>query len=132
MGRKQQCKKDENCDSVVLGDLIKKLKAQELFPVPEVDSVTTCIDDLFSQLRETEFTSLCQIKNPTPRRQHFKDRRTYRDCVLNHTLKAEMSNLKRKTSGLILTEFDGAHGTSLDDAHSTSFNQARTLKPLEF
>jgi len=89
---------------MVLGDPIKKLRAQALFPVPEVGSLTTCIDDLFADVENTLFTSSCEIKNPTPI--HHGLKRKCRDCVVTKAFDDEMTRLESRILGLNLNNTD--------------------------
>jgi hypothetical protein len=57
----QQCRKSENCDALVLGSLIQRLKPLGLFPVPLPHAPTMSVKELSSFFRGLEFRTLCQL-----------------------------------------------------------------------
>ncbi|KAK5235462.1 hypothetical protein LTR47_003647 [Exophiala xenobiotica] len=56
----QQCRTNKDCDALVLGSLIQKLKPLGLFPVPLPDAPTMSVKELSSFFRGLEIRTLCQ------------------------------------------------------------------------
>lgn len=100
MGGKQQCQRDKTCDLVVLGDLIKKLKQKNLFPVPDASTMTMSITELCVFLRSLRFTSLCQI-NPPPKPSPYAMSPQIL-CVIDKQLEADIVRLENSISGVDL------------------------------
>jgi hypothetical protein len=59
----QQCRLNENCDALVLGSLIQRLKPLGLFPVPLPHAPTMSVKELSSFFRGLEIRTLCQLNN---------------------------------------------------------------------
>jgi hypothetical protein len=85
------------CDALVLGDLIRELKAIRLFPIPEAASLEISVANLLKALRDMRPTSLCQINSP----KKFTAS-SPASCVLQTRIYKELARLETQITGLRL------------------------------
>ncbi|KAJ9605305.1 hypothetical protein H2200_009962 [Cladophialophora chaetospira] len=94
----QQCRNDsKNCDTLVLGDIIKKLNANTLYPVPDAAPPELSVNALLADLGGIQYTSLCQIQN----RSYYGTP----SCNITTTFRAQLAQLESTVTGLNLTKF---------------------------
>ena len=111
IGTKQQCPKDPHCDGLVLGDLLKQLSKEDLFPIPQASTLARSYETLFTQLRALRFRSLCDLSYPkTPSR----------PCLLNRTFEVELQRSYYAVSGLPLVELGVKREVSTLDSCSAA------------
>lgn len=59
-GGARQCLRNENCDAMALGSLIRGLVSANLYPLPDPSSIRISINELLSTMGNMKLTSLCK------------------------------------------------------------------------
>ncbi|OQV07263.1 hypothetical protein CLAIMM_11721 [Cladophialophora immunda] len=102
----QQCLRHAECDALVLGDLIKKLKLKGLYPIPQATALDISIMELFSRLRALGVSSLCEIYPLTQLKpSRCIPKLDLRFCGVMKGLESELSKLEKRIQGLTLPFF---------------------------
>ncbi|OAG44697.1 hypothetical protein AYO21_01187 [Fonsecaea monophora] len=101
-GEIQQCSQNTNCDALVLGDLVRKLKAKGLYPVPQAAALDVSLWELFSQLLELAVSTLCEIQSPPHTQSSFGIAPAPPVCGIEKSLKEKIFRLRGGVAGLTL------------------------------
>lgn len=92
---------DKNCDTMVLGDLIKKLKSKALYPIPVSTPPQLSVAALVAEIQTIQITSLCQFRNP------YKT--VAAACTITTALHQEVSRIGSNVCGLELKDLVPTH-----------------------
>ncbi|KIW80281.1 hypothetical protein Z517_06896 [Fonsecaea pedrosoi CBS 271.37] len=101
-GEIQQCSQNTNCDALVLGDLVRKLKAKGLYPVPQAAALDVSLWELFSQLLELAVSTLCEIQLPPHTQSSFGIAPAPPVCSIEKSLEEKIFRVRRGVAGLTL------------------------------
>ncbi|KIW82819.1 hypothetical protein Z517_02062 [Fonsecaea pedrosoi CBS 271.37] len=99
------CRRDKDCDALLLGKLIKGLKNIGLYPVPDALLLNRSIKSLFAAVRDMELSPLCKELTKKERKGYssLDDEESFRRTYhLKEELHNSISSLEKKFRGLQL------------------------------
>jgi hypothetical protein len=97
-GPRRVCKRQDHCDSMVLGSLLRALKSHDLLPLPTPPFIGLSFQSLSRKLDELSLPTLCE-------RMLHDDDWDYSDpeeCGIKHGISEKVVELEAKLTGLSL------------------------------
>lgn len=98
-GPSRVCKRQDHCDSMVLGSLLRALKSHDLLPLPASPFIGLSFQSLARKLNESSLPTLCERARPPKSPFSYID---YNQCGIKHGISEKVIELEAKLTGLSL------------------------------